>query len=45
MYKYMQVDWEVDNINGIGENHSFIQAPEEQELDCLCWKIVLLRIA
>lgn len=29
MYKYMQADFEVDNINGIEENHSLIQSPKE----------------
>lgn len=42
MYKYTEVDWEVDNINGIGEIYSLIQSPEEQKFVCLCLKIFLL---
>lgn len=34
MYKYMEADLEVDNINGIEENHSLIQSPEEQNFSC-----------
>lgn len=42
MYKHIQADLEVNNINGTEENHSLIQSPEEQKFDCLCWKMFLL---
>lgn len=41
MYKYMQADLEVDNINGIEENHSLIQSPEEQNFSCFVGKCFL----